>query len=113
MTEDEICRLAYAGTPPDSALPCEWLLWYRMRDVYRQVRTGDLTEEKGRKAKTAAVNSYLTDKEMWERYPKFWKKIEYAATQYAKSEGRTPEGDAFYEAVYGLRPSNHHEEDKE
>ena len=111
MDEDTISKLAYAGQPPDSALPHEWLLWYRLRDIYAQVKTGELTADRGRQAKTTAVNSFRTEREAWERNILFWKRIEAAAIAYAKSEGRTEAGDAFYQAVYGLRPSRHHDND--
>lgn len=111
MDDETLSKLAYSGQPPESALPHEWLLWYRLRDIYADTRAGRMTAEQGRAAKLTAVNSFRSEREAWERNTLFWKRIEDAATAYAKSEGRTAEGDAFYEAVYRLRPSRHHEND--
>ena len=104
LDENEISKLAYDAEPPESALSYEWLLWYRLRDIYARVRTGELSEERGRKAKRDAVNTFHAEREAFEREAQFWRKIESAAIAYAKAAVHTPEADAFYTAVYGVRP---------
>ena len=111
MDDETISKLAYSGQPPESALPHEWLLWYRLRDIYADTRAGRMTAEQGRAAKRAAVNAFRTEREAWERNILFWKRIEAAAIAYAKSGERTAAGDDLYESVYRLRPSRHHEND--
>ena len=102
--EEELSKLAYDEVPPESALPHEWLLWYRLRDIYADVRAGRLVMQAGQAKKQTAVNSFHSAREMWERNERLWQRIERAATAYAKAETHTPEADAFYEALYGTRP---------
>lgn len=111
MDEETLARLAYDGMPPESAQNHEWLLYYRLRDIYAAVRSGSMNADKGRAMKRAAVDSFHAAREAFERNARFWTKIELAAVTYAKSEGRTEAGDAFFEAVYGLRPSRKHDND--
>ena len=47
MDEGPISKLAYAGRRPESALPHEWLLWYRLRDIYADVRAGRMVKQVG------------------------------------------------------------------
>lgn len=105
LDENTIAKLAYAGTRPESALPHEWLLWYRLRDIYSEAKAKRVTEKMGRAAKQLAVNSFRSEQWAWERNVLFWKRIEAAATEYAKSDDRTPAGDALFEAVYGTTPT--------
>lgn len=111
MDEKTIARLALNGESPESAQPYEWLLWYRLRDIYGEYEDGAITIDQAREKKQTAINSFRSEKEAWERTFLFWKRIEAAAVTYAKSEGRTEAGDTFYEAVYGLRPASHHGND--
>ena len=103
MTIDELSRLAYSGTPPDGAMPYEWLLWYRLRDIYSKVRNGSITKQDGAKAKQDAVSSYQTDKTLHDASVKLWARIEQAGTRYAKDK-TISNADAFYAAVYGVKP---------
>ena len=57
MDEGLIAKLAYEGRPPESALPHEWLLWYRLRDIYADVRAGRLVKQAGQAMKQDAINS--------------------------------------------------------
>ena len=103
MTPDEISRLAFMGTPPETAPPYEWLLYYRLHDIYSAVRDGIMTKVDGANNKAVAVQSYETDKGLYERQVLLWRRIEQAAKQY--STDRTVENaDEFYMAVYGVRP---------
>lgn len=103
MTVDELSRLAYSGTPPDGVSQPEWLLWYRLRDIYSKVRDGAITKQNGAEQKQIAVNTYQTDKTLYDASVKLWTRIEDAGTQYAKDK-TIPNADAFYAAVYGIKP---------
>lgn len=63
--------------------------------------------------KTDAVFRFQNDLEQFERNVLFWKRIEYAATQYAKAEQHTPEADEFYKAVYGVGPGGRNQTEQE
>lgn len=101
MTPDELSRLAYSGTPPDSAMPYEWLLWYRLRDIYDKVKRHEMTKADGAAQKQTAVNSYQAEMEQHERCVKLWQRIEQAGTAYAKDK-TIENADRFYKAVYGV-----------
>ena len=105
MDAEIIAKLAYYDKPPDSALPHEWLLWYRLRDIYDLVRRGAMTKEMGRRAKQTAINSFESERAQWEQNVLLWKRVEPAAKAYAASDERTAVGDALYEALYRQQPS--------
>lgn len=103
MNIDTISRLAYSGKAPSSAMPYEWLLWYRLRDIYAEANDHEITKAEGAERKRDAVNSYQAEMELYDRSVLLWKRIEQAATRYAKE--RTVEAaDSFYKAVYGMEP---------
>lgn len=106
MTVDEIARLAYEGKPLESALPHEWLLWYRLRDIYGQVRAGTMRKEAGAKVKTTAVNSFHSEREAFEQNVLLWQRIEPAAVAFAKNPS-IDTANSFYEAVYRMRPAQY------
>ena len=101
MTVDEISRLAYSGTPPDTALSHEWLLWFRLREIYQRVLSGMDTKTAGRLAKEDAVLRYEADRDQFERTVLFWKRIEVFGTAFAKNP-TVENGIRLYEAVYGI-----------
>ena len=103
MDVDTISRLAYSGTPPDSAMPYEWLLYYRLKEIYASVRSGGMSKTDGAKQKEQAVNQYKTDKTLHDASVKLWARIEQAGTRYAKDK-TISNADAFYAAVYGVKP---------
>lgn len=116
MTVDELSRLAYSGTPPDSAMPYEWLLWYRLRDIYEWTKAGirveyidgewqkkGFTKDDGAEQKEQAVNSYQTDKTLHDASVKLWTRIEDASVRYAK-EHTIEAADGLYEALYRMKP---------
>lgn len=120
MDEDLIFRLAIDETDPDELEldPPDRLLFFELREIYRRFRTGELSKEVCAIKKRLAVDRWDAlvrkladaDKVQMEQ-AKFWQRVEHAATVYAKSENRTPEGDDFYEAVYRLRLSRKHDND--
>ena len=103
MTIDELSRLAYSGTPPDSAMPYEWLLWYRLRDIYSKVRDGAMSKASGAEQKEQAVNQYKTDKTMYDASVQLWTRIEDASVRYAM-EHTIEAADGLYEALYRMKP---------
>lgn len=102
MTADEISRLAYTGTAPESARSHELLLWYRLRDIYQAVKDGQMTKQEGIAAKQTAINSFNSERELFERNVLLWQRIEQAALAYTKAAQHTAEADNFYYAVYGV-----------
>lgn len=120
MDEETLSRLAMDEADPDAlelTLP-DRLLFAELRDLYRQYRMKQIPKEicavKKRQAveRRDALARHLADAEKIQtEWAEFWKRVERAATVYAKSEGRTEAGDAFFEAVYRLRPSRKHDND--
>lgn len=112
--EDNIARLASAQVELGKSGLVEMpdrILFLTLRDLYRLHREGLLSLDSCKWMKAEAVRQYRKDKSDMEWYRKqirqrglFWQKVEHAGTVYAMSDGRTPEGDALFEAVYGMRP---------
>lgn len=120
MDEELISHLAIDETDPYGLEldPQDLLLFYELREAYRRYGAGYTPKEGCVALKRIAVRrrdalaQKLADAEKVQRdWASFWQRVEYAATVYAKSEGRTEEADAFYEAVYRLRPSRKHDND--
>ena len=107
MTVDEISRLAYSGTPPDTAQSHEWLLWFRLREIYQRVLSGMDTKTAGRLAKEDAIQKYEMDLDQFERSVLFWKRIEGPGTAFAK-EPTIENAVRLYEAVYGIEIGTSH-----
>ena len=109
MDEKTISVLAHKGKEPESALPHEWLLWYRLRGLYRAVDSGAKSIADARAEKTTAINSFHADREAYERNILLWKRIEPAAKAFAREQTIEAAND-FYEAVYRMRPARHEKE---
>lgn len=107
MTVDEISRLAYSGTPPDTAQSHEWLLWFRLREIYQRVLSGLDTKTAGRIAKDDAIRKYNADLVQFELSVLLWKRIEGPGTAFAK-EPTVENGIRLYEAVYGIELGTSH-----
>ena len=96
---------------PDAKCPMpERVLWWTLRDVYARYKSGQISKETGETLKLAAMQTYKRDRAKLDLYVRLvqhqtemWNRIEHAATVYAKSDNRTPEADAFHEAVYGCK----------
>lgn len=103
---------AYNGEFPDERLPMpDRVMFWAMRDMYARFKAGKITKEQGEAELSAARKTYYKDRAKYDGYvtmanhvTSLWKTIEAAGTAYAKSDGRTPEADAFYAAVYGSKP---------
>lgn len=99
LTVEEISRRAYKDELLESALPHEWLLWFRLRDIYHDVRGHKLTRAEGIEQKENVVRLYQHEKEHYEQKTLLWQRIEQAAIEYNKN--RTPENaERFYHAVF-------------
>lgn len=107
---ETIIKSAAAGDVPEqSMLLPEELLWYQLRDLYRQFRSGGVTKADAANAKARFISEYnrnmanlFIDERIAEQHAQMWKEIEAAGTAYRK--GRTLEhADAFVDAVYGIR----------
>lgn len=105
MTIEELSMMAYQNRKPDLrdlSVP-EWLLWYRLRDVYRENTDNP---ENGAAEKNAMLRQFDLDRADWvsakdvsSTLAAFWKRIEQAGCDYAKHPG-VETGDRFFEAVY-------------
>lgn len=96
---------------PDKDCPLpERVLWWTLRDTYARFKAGQISREAGEQLKQKAMQCYAKDKANYDMLTSIvqhqadmWARIENAARDYAKSDSRTPEADAFYEAVYGCK----------
>ena len=103
---------AYDSTTlPDADCPLpERVLWWTLRDVYARFKAGQISKDAGESQKRTAMQNYAKDKARYDmltsiaqHQANMWTRIETAARDYAKSNSRTPEADAFFEAVYGCK----------
>lgn len=103
---------AYDSTKlPDAECPLpERVLWWALRDIYARFKAGQISKEAGEQLKQKAMQNYARDKTQYDTLcqveqnnAKMWARIENAARVYATSDSRTPEADAFYQAVYGCK----------
>lgn len=108
MDEETISKLAYAGKPPESALPHEWLLWYRLRDIYADVKAGRLVKQAGQAMKQGAVNAFRSERDAWERDTLLWQRIELPAKTFAK-EQTVETANELYRALYRMNPAGRKE----
>ena len=110
MTKEDINKLAFIESMPDIDMTCpERCLWYALRDVYRQYRSGEITVAQGDAAKHKAIRQYEIDAgilaeahRIIRHHAAMWMEIELAASAY--SMNRTLQNaDAFISAVYGVQ----------
>lgn len=110
MTVDKIAKLAAQNAVPSDKLSLsETLLWYRLRDLYRNFSQGSISKENAAVEKQKAVKQYNADKqaqEAAERYiayhAKLWRNIEVAHMAYRQNK-TIENADKFIEAVYGVQ----------
>ena len=88
----------------------EQILFLTLSDIYRRFRSADISRAEGdslfrEAARQFEQNSVKLD--MLNRVSlnqaELWKNIETAANNYYLSGNRTPEADAFVEAVYNIK----------
>lgn len=109
---DELSVFAANGTVPDFKLDVvERCLYLELYDLYRRYRSKELSAEECKQKKASFVRAYNEERSRMDWYSgamvkqgEFWKRVEFAGTQYAKSQDRTEAGDTFYNAVYGMMP---------
>lgn len=101
---------AQGGVDPFELDPPERCLYYALADLYRKHGVGELSTDDCKQAKQNAVRQYEKDRALLVSYQrqvihhaKMWNRIEHACSVYNQSGNRTPEADAFVEAVYGCK----------
>ena len=108
----QVKTAAYNGEFPAPTVPMpDRVLWITLRDAYAQYRSGKVSKEQGEMKINEAIKQYRQDMTQYNdmigvvhHIATFWKQIEAAASEYAKSPDRTAEADKFYNAVYGAIP---------
>ena len=108
MTTDQISLLAYKNEMPevnDMTVP-QWLLWYRLRDTYRDCAG---KPEEGAERKRVWLAQYERDRSDWvktkevhEYLAGFWKNIEGPAREFAKNR-TVDDAVKFFESVYMVK----------
>ena len=110
MTVDEIAKLAAQNIVPSEKLSlAETLLWYRLRDLYRNFAQGSISKENAAVEKQKIVKQYNADSALFGFYDSYvsksaqmWRNIEVAATAY-RTNKTIENADKFVEAVYGVK----------
>ena len=108
----QVKTAAYNGEFPAPTVPMpDRVLWITLRDAYAQYRSGKVSKEQGEARINEAIKQYRQDMTQYNdmigvvhHIATYWKQIEAAASEYAKSPDRTAEADKFYNAVYGAIP---------
>ena len=109
MTVEEIARFALNETVSNVAMNLsEKILWFNMRDIYRDFRSGKITKAQGEIRKKEAIKEYEqneNERRFTEKYmdsmASMWIRIENAAITYTFDK-TIEHADAFKEAVYGV-----------
>lgn len=103
----EISQLAVNKQPlsNDSEMS-DWLLYYRLRDIYQEHSAGLISFDEGAERKIQAVKQYERDDEHFDTankiiawHGKWWAEIELAAKAYTDNPC-VETADAFFNAVY-------------
>lgn len=109
FSSDEISAYAARGELPDKDMhQIDLVLWYMLRDIYNEFRTGTLDKATGAERKRHAIDLFdqawerqCQADELCHRMAALWKQIETTATEYRKS--RTLENaDNMMRVVYGF-----------
>lgn len=84
----------------------ERLLYFKLRDLYREFKAGRISQASGSDRKQKAIEQYKLDKQNAEKadgivawHVKFWNRIEQAGTEY-RTAPSIETADKFVEAVY-------------
>ena len=110
-TIQQIKLAAYNQTDPPGPLNmAEQILYLTLCDVYRRFRDGEISQSDGDKLFKAASSAFIVNSSklilsdrIVQNHSELWKRIESAAAAYVMSGHRTPEADAFVEAVYDCK----------
>lgn len=108
MTEEELSKAAMTERYPESNMSYDWLTWYKLRDVYRDFKTGRIGKSEGEAQKKSiflshkkAIDEYNQRRKVDLHFADFWRKIEEVGTVYRK-DPTIANADRFLEAVYGV-----------
>ena len=109
MTADQISQLAARQEmPPDGMTYVDWLLWYMLRDVYRDFKAGKLDAQKGAERKQHSLSIWEKESfrvrqlnELADSAGKLWKRIETAADTYRLNR-TLQNADRLIEAIYNV-----------
>lgn len=110
LTADVIAHCALAEMmPPGEPSVADMVLWYRLRDIYRDHRAGRISPADGTEKKNNALRQYERDKEhldmadkiiLW--HGQWWGAIENAAKAYTGNPG-IETADEFFRTVYNAK----------
>lgn len=109
MDIDKISVFAAKGEMPKENISLsEWLLFYRLRDLYRDFEKGNVGIESGKEKKDKIIKQFKSDNEQerrvsehYKRLNETMKRIEISAMNYAQNK-TIENADRFMEAVYGV-----------
>lgn len=115
---NDLSLMALQGIDNPAVLDqAERCLYYALAELYRKHKVGEMSTDECKRLKQEAVRQYEKDRsdiawylKLIQTHAKMWNRIEHAGAVYAQSENRTPEADAFFEAVYGCRPKERGEQ---
>ena len=86
----------------------DWLLWYMLRDVYRDFKSGKLDAQKGAERKQHSLSIWEKESfrvrqlnELADRAGKLWTRVEMAASAYQKNR-TLKNADKLIEAIYNI-----------
>lgn len=116
MNSDQISQLAAKQEMPADGMTCtDWLLWYMLRDIYRDFKAGRLDAEKGAERKKHSLSIWEKEtfrarqlNELADSAGKLWKRIEMYADTYRLNR-TLQNADRLIEAIYGVPVSGEHD----
>ena len=106
-------KLAALNEFPAGALSqSEWLLFFRLREIYSNYRSGVINKQQGELLKNKAIAQFEDDKKTIDFANKIlaenanmWGKINKSAINYAKSPS-IETADELYKAIYSVERKN-------
>lgn len=110
MTVDDIVREAAYGNKPSDGMSCpDRALFYELRDIYRDFRSGRITRDEGERRKKDALYRHTKDTQELDRakvivqnHADMWRRIEWAAKVFHDLPN-LESAKAFVEAVYNCK----------
>lgn len=109
LSSDSIVSYAAKGDRPEADMDeIDLVLWYKIRDIYREFRSGSLDKEEGAKRKKAAIDAFdeawekkCRDRDLVFRAANLWKAVEETATEYRRRPSLET-ADRIMNVIYGL-----------
>lgn len=119
LTADEIAALASRSERPDKQMCCaDWLLWYVLRDIYADYRSGKAGKDVCASRKQDALDIWYREHErnaqnsaLVDRVVQLWKRVEEAADQY-RLDRTLQNADLMLIAMYGVGVKTNVKEDE-